>query len=224
MCIISFSGKARSGKDTLANVLCEKFGYQNISFAESLKNMCSHASGLERSYFFADELKDKTFDTPLALNDQFVQDLIKNFRNITDEQKLSIESSCANKTVVTPREMLQYVGTEVIRKSMGDNVWIDLVRNQLHYMNNNYGQNNFVITDCRFPNERKMLRELGSILFYLERPSFQIYLERPSFQIDSNHASETSLGGSSEYDFTIFNTGTRGAFILKFLDKYSKLF
>jgi len=53
---------------------------------------------------------------------------------------------------------------------------------------------NWIITDCRFPNEAQAIKERGGILIRIERPGLA----------ESNHLSETSLD-SATFDFIIDN-------------------
>lgn len=41
--IIAICGKKRSGKDTIANYISEKYGYENVKFANILKGLCKAA-------------------------------------------------------------------------------------------------------------------------------------------------------------------------------------
>ncbi len=58
----------------------------------------------------------------------------------------------------SPREILQYLGTEAVRNFYGD-TWVNKVRKVI---NDNPDQK-YVITDWRFPNEGDFLEEIGAL-------------------------------------------------------------
>lgn len=86
------------------------------------------------------------------------------------------------------RQMLQYVGTDVIRKQ-NPTLWVDFVAMILKYFKGNWDY--VIIPDCRFPNEITRMIEAGfdTIHLRVHRPNF----ESPLTQEQQNHPSETSL-------------------------------
>lgn len=86
------------------------------------------------------------------------------------------------------RQMLQYVGTDVIRKQ-NPTLWVDFVAMILKYFKGNW--NYVIIPDCRFPNEITRMIEAGfdTIHLRVHRPNF----ESPLTQEQQNHPSETAL-------------------------------
>ena len=86
------------------------------------------------------------------------------------------------------RQMLQYVGTDVIRKQ-NPTLWVDFVAMILKYFKENWDY--VIIPDCRFPNEITRMIEAGfdTIHLRVHRPNF----ESPLTQEQQNHPSETAL-------------------------------
>lgn len=86
------------------------------------------------------------------------------------------------------RQMLQYVGTDVIRKQ-NPTLWVDFVAMILKYFKGNWDY--VIIPDCRFPNEITRMIESGfdTIHLRVHRPNF----ESPLTQEQRNHPSETAL-------------------------------
>lgn len=86
------------------------------------------------------------------------------------------------------RQMLQYVGTDVIRKQ-NPTLWVDFVAMILKYFKGNWDY--VIIPDCRFPNEITRMIKAGfdTIHLRVHRPNF----ESPLTQEQQNHPSETSL-------------------------------
>lgn len=100
--IVALSGKMRSGKDTIANVLCESFGYTKIAFANKLRQavyaLDPVISGPEDEYCYLSELDHRSYE--------YIKENYPEFRRL-----------------------LQAMGTEVGRNLFGENFWVDqLVR------------------------------------------------------------------------------------------------
>lgn len=96
------------------------------------------------------------------------------------------------KSTYEGRRLLQVMGTEVGRQILGDNVWIDLMRRKIG------PQGKFIITDVRFINETKFIRELGGTL---------IKVRRPGYAPVNGHVSDSGLGDDL-FDQIIINDGT----------------
>ena len=91
----------------------------------------------------------------------------------------------------TLREVLQIVGTELLREGFNKNVHVAST------MANIKDKDNVIITDLRFPNEMEAVKKKGGITIRVNRPGLT----------KSNHLSETSLD-SAEFDYEIDNNGT----------------
>jgi hypothetical protein len=65
---------------------------------------------------------------------------------------------------LTPRLVLQLWGTEVCRKGFHDDIWIASLENKLRN-----STDDVVISDCRFPNEIKSIRDAGGIIIWVKR-------------------------------------------------------
>ena len=101
-----------------------------------------------------------------------------------------VKEKCEEKIFRNTRELLQFIGTDLIREYCND--WHV---NKVKEMILNESNQNFVIDDVRFPNERKMIEELGGTLWFIVRPNFNTV---------SNHISETALKWQ-EFDNIIIN-------------------
>lgn len=100
------------------------------------------------------------------------------------------------------RQMLQYVGTDVIRKQ-NPTLWVDFVAMILKYFHENWDY--VIIPDCRFPNEVTTMIENGFDTIHLRvvRDNFESSLTVEQQQ----HPSETALD-DVEPDFYIRNDGS----------------
>lgn len=99
------------------------------------------------------------------------------------------------------RTLLQYVGTDIIRKKQ-PNFWVDFVTSILTLFNNNW--NYVLIPDCRFPNEIDCMRERGFDVTHVRivRDGFKSPLSKEQ----QEHPSETALD-NYPIDYLIHNDG-----------------
>lgn len=67
---------------------------------------------------------------------------------------------------LTPRQMLQRLGTEAIRNTFGADFW---VRRWLQTYEEVAGQESVVVTDVRFLEEAQMVRERGGVIVHVIR-------------------------------------------------------
>lgn len=99
------------------------------------------------------------------------------------------------------RSLLQYVGTDVIRKQEPD-FWVGFVAKVLELFPNEWDY--VIIPDCRFPNEIQYMKDRGFDVIHIQiiRPDNNILTDA-----QSQHASETALDDVKP-DYVIVNDGT----------------
>jgi len=139
--IIGICGFIGSGKDTVADYLVNFHGFKRESFANSLKDAVSHVFGWDR-----DLLEGRTKQS-------------REWRETKDEWW-----SKRLKRDITPRWVLQYWGTDVIRKGFHNDMWVASLENRLRQ-----AQDDIVITDCRFLNEIKAIKAAGGQVIRIKR-------------------------------------------------------
>jgi hypothetical protein len=164
MALIGITGRARSGKDTVGNILGQK-GFHRYAFADALKRGCMEFFGFSYEQVYGD-LKETT-------------DTFWGF---------------------TPRWVLQYVGTELMRTHIDTNIWVKSLEAVLtHHGRFDIGQD-VVVTDVRFNNEAEWIHNKGGTIVQVVRPA------APGIAT-ADHASET--GVSFDYiDRIIMNDGS----------------
>ena len=99
------------------------------------------------------------------------------------------------------RTLLQYVGTDVVRKE-NPNYWVDFVADMLKFFGGNWDF--VIIPDARFPNEVTRLQEKGLDVCHVRvvRPEFDSGLSDKQ----KAHASETAMD-SLLPDYVMMNSG-----------------
>jgi hypothetical protein len=119
---------------------------------------------------------------------------------------------------MTPRELLQLLGTECGREILHPNIWVNALMSGYTSTDtvNLDGMPvdiypNWIITDCRFPNEKKAIEDTdGGIVIRVNRRQ-QFLVPGVSYSTEGNHiiqhASETALD-DAEFDYVIDNNGS----------------
>lgn len=170
--IIGISGRMRSGK-SLISKLCNKAGYETLSFATPLKQICSQLLNIS-----IDELNELKNNNEI-INHSFTRE---ETAFIHDKTLISLDNIQAAidkliKPIQTVRDLLQFIGTDIIREYNID--WhINEIKKSIQI------GHKYVFDDLRFPNEKKMIEELGGETWFIIRP-FQNKV--------SHHFSEESL-------------------------------
>ena len=122
---------------------------------------------------------------------------------------------------LTPRLLMQLLGTECGRQILHPNIWVNSLMS--HYKMYSYADAqagtseikklykypNWIITDVRFPNELKAINDRDGITIRLIRPERMNYFGTKILtgKPEQEHESETALD-DYEFDFTINNDGS----------------
>jgi len=190
--IIGVCGFIGSGKDTIADYLVNFHEFRRESFADSLKDSVAAVFGWDRTM-----LEGRTKES-------------REWREQIDPwwaERLAMPT-------LTPRWVLQYWGTEVCRKTFHDDIWIASLENKLRK-----SKDNIVVSDVRFPNEIKAIKNLGGMIVWVQRGALPEWYDHAlqanagsnvainEMKIRKVHASEWAWIGS-DFDAILDNNGT----------------
>jgi len=153
--VVAFCGPSGSGKDTIVDHFINKGIFaKKASFADYLKNLCSKLTKLPKDYFY--NKKDEPLEKPFRLDEKQVLYIAEEVRRAVPYDVLPYDKfkpakirrdKYIMKEMKTPREILQYVGTEVMKDFFGP-VHAYLTCNQVKKSNGVIG-----ISDLRFVDE-----------------------------------------------------------------------
>jgi hypothetical protein len=146
--IIGITGLIGSGKDTIASHLVEQHGYERYSWAMPLKDITATLFGWDR-----DMLEGTTPEQ----------------REKREQIDLWWDNKLGKKDQVSPRWILQFIGTEVMRNTLHPDIWV------LAGIKRIAGKQNVVIPDTRFPNEIKAIREIGGVIWNVQRGPLPVW-------------------------------------------------
>jgi hypothetical protein len=156
-----YSDAPGSGKSEVARVLCDTKAYRRVPFAAPLKRVVAEFL-TTFGYANAHEIVERHKETPLSAL-----------------------------YGVTPRHLMQTLGTEWGRQCVHPQVWVrawhECVRGLTHV----------VVDDVRFPNEVEAVQALGGVLWRVTRPGVAY---------SGEHASEGALSAVSP-DVVVENDG-----------------
>ena len=146
--IIGLNGVARAGKDTVADILVDLYGYRKASFSDILNKALytlDRAVGKEAGVYVKREGEDTRY---------------LRYADLVDD--LGYEGAKEHTGV---RKLLQAMGTEVGRDLLGKNIWVDALFNNLD-------GGPVVITNVRFPNEAAAVWLRNGVVWEVTRSGY----------------------------------------------------
>ncbi len=206
--LIAISGKLRSGKDTIASMICNKYTFDRYALADELR------------VFIKKIFKAKTiFEYQEIL--QYITDVIKSLPG--DEYKINeairwcFDAAMSNrknfiyKENDKNRDILQFYG-ELVRK-YEPSFWIQALFKKIDLSHNN------IITDVRLLNEYMSLRNYGfSLVRVIASDDIRRKLLGENRTTQINHSTETNLDNIETWDYIIYNNGDLADLEIKTLD------
>lgn len=189
--IIGIGGSKGAGKNTAAEALVRE-GFVELAWAHPLKSALAQSLCESYALFHDQDKKEARLETPIWFSpheiDRLIDFLAPDIESILIPK---IYDALSDKLFYTPREVLQYVATDVFRRQVDDDFWVKL------FLKEASKYPNVVAPDTRFPNERAAIRSAGGKLVLIEREGL----------VADKHISENLLGSPSDYHVTISNCG-----------------
>lgn len=250
--IIGISGKIHSGKDTVGkiiqsitngdhlegtikvvkdNIYCPDTTWQIKKFADKLKDIVCLLIGCTREQLEDQEFKNKELGEEWKIYNIYEYNNPKKILKIVDNID-SAENICWNiisvnlefkEDILTPRKLLQLLGTECGRNIIHPNIWINslfvdykkpirasISDGQFERLikENKYNYPKWIITDVRFPNEIQAIKNREGITIRVNR-TYYTKDKKYIIGIDpiKEHESETALD-NAKFDYVIDNNGS----------------
>ncbi len=152
--IILLTGREGVGKSTVAEYLYSHHGYEELSFAGTLRTAATTMWNdimdmLTYSEMIPYPIRISIDDTqtPCIKESPIVVPSADGYGFLTMEDGRTF----------TPRVLLQWFGTDIMRNLVADDIWVHSTLAQLRKRISE-GQTRFVISDCRFENELAAVR------------------------------------------------------------------
>ena len=111
---------------------------------------------------------------------------------------------------LSPRTILQCVGTEAMRQQVRDDIWIKALELRIKNFQKGKVLPWIVIPDVRFRNEAEAIKAWGGVVVRIERPDNEF---EPTDPTQKKHASETELDGFARWDDILINDGSLAEYI-----------
>ena len=206
--IIGLAGEIGCGKSTVAEILKSKHGFTELLFAKNLKDMCASVFNLTEAQCHTQLGKETLFEKPIELTSTHILDIHRWITGVPNQ--FEAEKGCFEAALYlvkessilfkNPREILQFVGTEICRECYDKDFHVKVLKQQLDQI-----KGSVVISDARFKNEREVVTEWGG---------FNVRIHSiGGDSVDtgiSKHASENNLGIDTDYDFVLINDKLKG--------------
>jgi hypothetical protein len=221
--LIGISGQISNGKDTVGDLILKLTSKYDVEIQEPIPiwkikkfaGLLKQATAIILNCFVSDLEKDSFKNTPLGeewrrwyyVNAKYSTGdnnpegrVSKYFASENDakeaysfELPARIIGAKLVSEIVTPRLILQLLGTEGGRDLIHPNIWVNATLGNLG------DTERVIITDVRFLNEVEGIKKRKGIV---------VRVVRPSKISTSTHPSETALNDYNDWDYVIVNDGT----------------
>ncbi len=196
--VIGLVGAKGAGKDTAADFLVKSGKAVRYALADKIKRASSDAFNIHWSYFEDRDNKEKDLPVPVVLTDNKI---IRIFRHYVGDNNIDHRFVVKHVGTLlrTPRQVAQYVGTEMIRDILGADAHVEAMLDDMP------SDGVFVVTDVRFPNEFKYLSDNSLFLpVYVSNAQAERVAEKDT------HESERHVRDLAKRCTKLDNNGTLG--------------
>lgn len=168
--------------------------WNTTAFAKPLKQTLSIILNQPLEWFEDRSVKENMY---VDLRDlQLIDGWLLDENDILSENKFSklIKTGEPLTGYLSIRQLMQYWGTECVRRFLGDKTWINATLNQCE-------NKNTIVSDLRFKVEYNEVKSRNGVIIYIERPGC----------IPGSHSSEREVLEMKDqglFDYTIQNDGS----------------
>lgn len=248
--IIGISGKIGSGKDLVGQIIqyltsegekigdfnywssnytarkeqnaLPQFKWQIKKFADKLKDIVCLLIGCTREQLEDREFKEEELGEEwwhwYMVHDGGYSNTLLDYQNTTKKELREYEDLELVK--LTPRKILQIIGTDLFRNQLHPQIWVNALMADYKEIDRRSWQDpddsnikypNWIITDTRFVNEADAIKSKGGINIRVNRPCKECgtcVTHKMSCSYNTvQHESETALDNYN-FDYIITNDGT----------------
>lgn len=225
-------GKHESNLDIASN-------YQIKKYADKLKDIVCLLIGCTREQLEDREFKEKElgeewdqyegdalykqytgsrngFDELLFNSKGNFKPVIENPIMIAEELRFRYIAQIGDTFKLTPRKLLQLLGTECGREILHPQIWVNALFADYEK------DSEWIVTDVRFPNEAQAIKDRGGVVIRVNRDKETALMDKgihiPKHLLSKEHPSETALD-DYKFDEVIENNGS----IEELIEKVKKL-
>ncbi len=191
--LIGLTGRAGSGKSTVARLLCEQQAFVEVAFAAPIKRALAA--------MFEFDLPPEIFDDPKWKNSLIPWLQGNSPRRLM--QPIPGTAQC-NHVVwlrgTSPRRLMQTLGTGWGRQMIADDMWLILAERRIAHLTARAERlhiSGIVVSDVRYENEAALVRRLGGTVWHIVRAAPPV----------EAHDSEAGIAAQPG-DRTLDNTGS----------------
>jgi len=236
-CILGISGQTNSGKDTIADHLIQNQGFIRVALADPIKRFCRDVFGFTEKQLWGPSKyrnsPDARYKSSAAWTraEKQLQAVGQDYCtawNVPDAFPALVHWFFwlkAKQVEISPRVVLQLMGTEFGREAVGENIWIDILiatAKKLLHEDGTVEQLSYspvqgvfasagariqgvLVSDVRFHNEFLAIRKEGGSVIRVVRPETD---EAAAMVGIPAHASEASDFNFDDFDFVVQNDST----------------
>lgn len=187
--LVAIVGKKGSGKDAIGKILCEKHKFSPVAFADKMKILTGDVFKLGAGQLYGTIAQKEAVDSRYGMSAREIM------------QKIGTEVGRQGKfDTFEP-----HVSAEMLRAAFkrhgietGTDVWVESTRTTIKERRSRFADQ--VVTDCRFVNEARMIKQEGGCVVRVLRPGV-------ATGHSESHPSETEQE-QIVADLTIVNDGT----------------
>ena len=150
----------------------ENSEWETRKFAGKLKDIASHLTGIDIEKFEDQEFKKTLLGPEWGTIVRTPLNSIPVFEDVKFNSLMSV------------RDFLQKLGTDSLRNNLHPNVWVNALMSDYRPIEYNDDEQprlpNWIITDCRFPNEAQAVKDKGGLVIRIDRPGIKPINDHPS--------------------------------------------